>query len=197
MPRRNVISRLLEGRLFHVYNREGGRERMFLDDEDRQYFRELLRRHLATEEIKDDRGRVYRNLRGRVRLAAFAVCWTHFHLIVFQVEQGGLEALMRSILTAYHQYFKRKYGRDRPMFNGAYRARPLMSRKEELTGIAYVNEQHGDHCFCDLCSHGDYANGASGAPDWLDARSGLNLFGGVGTYLELLDLRRRLRSITA
>lgn len=197
MPRRNVIARLAGGRLYHVYNREGRRERMFRDDEDRRKFREIPRRHLAPDPVKDSRGRTYRSLRAQVRLAAFAVCWTHFHLIVFQVESGGIEALMRSVLTAYHQYFRVKYGREEAMFNGAYRARELASRREKLVGIAYVNEQHGDHCFCEFCSHREYATGAGDGPEWLDARSGLQLFGGVGSYLEVLDLRRRLRAATA
>lgn len=195
MPRRNVVGRLLAGRLYHVYNREAGRERMFRDAEDRRHFRDLLRRHLSRRPAKDERGRPYRNLRDRVRVAAFAVCWTHFHLIVFQIQRGGLEALMRSVMSAYVQYFKRKYGHEGEMFNGAYRARPLISLREKLTAIAYVNEQHGDHCFCEFCSHGDYARGGHGAPDWLDVDGGLRLFRGAGGYLELLDLRRRMRAL--
>ncbi len=196
MPRRNVISRLLAGRLYHVYNREAGRRPMFLDDEDRRFFKEALRRHLSREPVKDDRGRTYRSLRERVRLAAFAVCRTHFHLVLFQVDAGGMEALMRSVMSAYVQYFKRKYGRDHAMFDGSYRARALLSRREKLTGIAYVNENHGDHCFCEFCSHREYASGAAESPDWLDVSSGLRLFGGVGNYLELLAVRRRLRELT-
>ncbi|MFT4049710.1 MAG: hypothetical protein QM648_07700 [Solirubrobacterales bacterium] len=197
MPRRNTVMKLLGGVLYHVYNREADRSRMFFDDEDRRFFRELLRRHLGKEPMKDGRGRIYRSLRGRVRVAAFAVCWSHFHLIVFQIEPGGLDALMRSVMNAYTQYFRSKYGREKPMFVASYRARPLTSRKEKLTCIAYVNENHGDHCFCEFCSHGVYASDAGESPDWLDASSGLALFGGVGPYLELLDLRRRLRGLLA
>lgn len=196
MPRRNTIKKLLGGTLYHVYNREVDGERMFIDAEDRRYFRELLRRHLSRDVVKDDRGRPYRNLRAKLRVAAFAICWTHFHLIVFQIEEGGLEALMRSVMGAYTQYFKRKYGREQMMFKGDYRARPLASRKEKLYAIAYVNENHGRDCFCEFCSHRDYASGAQTAPDWLDVSSGLALFGGVAEYLELISLRRRLRELT-
>lgn len=197
MPRRNTIKKLLAGSLYHVYNREAGGARMFLDNDDRRFFRELLRRHLTREEVRDGRGRVYRNLRSRVRVAAFAICWTHFHLIVFQIEAGGMEALMRSVTTAYTQYFKQKYGRDQEMFRGDYRARPLHSRKEKLYAIAYVNENHGRDCFCEFCSHRDYASGGHAADDWLDVKSGLELFGGAASYLELVGLRRRIRELTA
>lgn len=190
------MKKLLGGSLYHVYNREGSGARMFHDAEDREFFRELLRRHLAREEVRDRRGRLYRNLRSRVRVAAFAVCFTHFHLIVFQVEVGGLDTLMRSVMNAYVPYFKNKYGRSEPMFVGQYRARPLVSKREKLIALAYVNENHGDHCFCEYCSHGAYAAGGAGAPGWLDVGSGLALFGGVGKYLEWMDLRRRQRSIS-
>lgn len=196
MPRRNTLKRLLGGTLYHVYNREASREKMFRDDEDRRFFREILRRHLSSEEVRDQRGRPYRKLRDRVRLAAFAICWTHFHLILFQIEAGGLESLMRSVMSAYSQYFKRKYGRDAAMFDAQYRARPLIGKREKLTAIAYVNENHGEHCFCEYCSHSEYATDGRDAPDWLDVASGLRLFGGASVYLELLDLRRRLRAIT-
>lgn len=195
MPRRNTISKLFAGTLYHVYNREADRARMFFDDEDRSYFRELLGRHLSKEPVRDGRGRLYRNLRNRVRVAALAICWSHFHLIVFQVDPGGIESLMRSVMNGYSAYFARKYGRDKPMFVASYRARPLTTRREKLTCITYVSENHGDDCFCDWCSHREYATGANDPPGWLDARSGLQLFGGVDVYLELLTLRRRLREL--
>lgn len=195
MPRRNTIRKLLPGTLYHVYNREADRGRMFFDDEDRLFFRDLLRRHLGSDATKDDRGRPYRNLRDRVRVAAFAVCWTHFHLIAFQIDSGGLESLMKSVMNGYSAYFERKYGGERPRFLASYRARPLLTRREKLTCIAYVNENHGDHCFCEFCSHREYATGGQAAPAWLDASSGLKLFGSVGVYLELLDLRRRQRAL--
>ena len=78
---------------------------------------------------------------------------------------------MRSVLKGYTAHFKRKYGRDQPMFGTSYRARPLLNRREKLTAIAYVNENHGDHCFCEFCGHLAYATNAGATPEWLDARS--------------------------
>jgi hypothetical protein len=172
VPRRNTIKKLLGGSLYHVYNREASSTPMFLDAEDRRFFRELLRRHLTKGEVKDGRGRAYRNLRSKVRVAAFAICRTHFHLIVFQIEPGGLETLMRSVMNAYVPYFKAKYSRSEPMFVAQYRARPLLTRRDKLNAIAYVNENHGEHCFCESCSHAAYATDGARAPDWLDVRSG-------------------------
>ncbi len=131
MPRRNTLRKLLLFTLYHVYNRESDRAPMFLDDEDRRYFRELLRRYLSLE----------------------------------------------------------------PMYNDEYRAVPLTSKRQKLNAIAYVNENHGDNCFCEFCSHRDYASNGMNAPAWLSVRSGLDCFGGVGRYQEWMHMRKRMREL--
>lgn len=195
MARRNTLRKLLPLTLYHVYNREINGAAMFLDAEDRAFFRGLLARYLSTEVMLDARGRPYRKLRSKVRVAAFAICRTHFHLIVFQIEAGGMEALMRSVNNSYVAYFKAKYGREVAMFNGEYRAVALTSKRQKLNTIAYVNENHGGDCHCEFCSHRDYLSDGVGAPEWLSVRSGLECFGGVAVYREWVHLRRRMREI--
>jgi hypothetical protein len=81
------------------------------------------------------------------------------------------------------------------MFDGEVRLRASKNRREDLNAIAYVHENHGDHCYCEFCTHGLYVGHPGLVPDWVDAARGLALFGGVGGYGDWLRARRLQRQV--
>ena len=46
----------------------------------------------------------------------------HFHLLVYQVQQGMLSAFMKSVMTSYGAYFNRKYKRSGSLFESRFKA---------------------------------------------------------------------------
>jgi hypothetical protein len=104
-------------------------------------------------------------------------------------------ALMQAVMTTYVRYFNRKYGKQGEMFDGEVRLRPAKGRREELHAIAYVHENHGDHCFCEFCSHSLYMGHPSHVPPWIDVGEGLRRFGGVPSYLKWLRARQMQREV--
>lgn len=181
--------------MYHVYNRELTKGPMFLDAEDRRFFKGLFERHLAGTTHVDSRGRPYKNLRSRVRAVTFCLMRNHFHVILFQIEEGGIEDLMRRVMTAYVRYFNDKYGREGRMFGGAYRAPALKTLGDKLRGISYVHENHRENCFCESCGFSYFVGDPSAVPDWLDVAPALKLFGGPANFLRFSAARWTIKRI--
>lgn len=195
MPRRNTRNRRTSIREYHTYNRDADQEPMFFDDQDRHKFLSIVQRYLALEIHTDSRGRPYRNLRGHVRLLAFAVMTTHFHLVLRQLRAGGLDTFMNRVMSTYVRYFNRKYELTGPMCEDRFRSAIKLDRRSQLNAIAYVHDNHGADCHCDFCSHRYYANGAADVPSWLDAGFGLEKFGNVERYEAYREMRRGISII--
>lgn len=195
MPRKNTRQSSREGTIYHGYNREREKAPMFRDDEDRRFFKSLFERYLSDEPVKDDRGRVYPNFRSDVALLSLAIMTNHFHVALFQLQPAGASDLMHAVMTVYVRYFNRKHGKSGEMFDGEVRLRPAKGRRDALNVIAYVHENHGDHCYCEYCSHALYVGHPAHAPRWIDVETGLRLFGGVANYLDWLRARQLHRSV--
>lgn len=195
VPRKNTRQSELTGAIYHGYNREREKAPMFKDDEDRRFFKSLFERHLSAEPHTDSRGRAYRSYRSRVELLSLAIKLNHFHVALFQLEPGGAGALMKAVVAVYVRYFNDKYGKDGAMFDGEVRLRPAKGRREELNAIAYVHDNHGDHCYCEFCTHGLYVGHPSLVPDWVSVARGLSLFGGIDGYLSWQRARQLQREV--
>lgn len=195
MPRRNTRRSDLPDTIYHAYNRRKDRSAMFRDDDDRRYFKSLFERYLSQAVQADPRGRPYRNYRERVRLWSLTVKTNHYHLVLHQIVPGGAGALTKTVVSLYVRYFNKKYGGGGEMFLGEIRMRPAANRREELNAVAYVHENHGDHCYCEFCTHGLYMGHPAHVPDWVDVAAALERFGGVAGYVDWLAARRMQRQV--
>lgn len=196
MPYRNTRNRSQPNADFHLYNRERNRDPMFIDDEDRRMFLWMFRRYLSTVVHHDARGRPYRNLRSHVQLLAFALMENHFHLVIRQLRMGGMETLMRGVMTGYVSYFNRRHGVAGGMFLERFRAPEKIDRRSKLNAISYVHDNHGLDCRCEFCSHRFYLD-APDSPSWIDAGVGVAMFGGVEKYLDYRQFRSGLSSLSS
>lgn len=151
--------------------------------------------HLSVEEQKDSRGRKYSSHRKGVKVLALALKTNHFHVVLLQAEQGAAGRLMHAVMSSYVRYFNDKYGRGGAMFDSEVKLRPADSPRDRLNVIAYVHENHGDHCYCEFCSHALYTGHPALVPDWIDVAAGLELFGGVAGYLDWLRARQLQRAV--
>jgi hypothetical protein len=114
---------------------------------------------------------------------------------LLQLKPGAAGQLMHAVMTSYVAYFNQKYGKSGEMFDGEVRLRPTDGLRDELNVIAYVNENHGDHCYCEFCSHALYVGHPAHVPPWIDVAAGLSCFGGVANYLDWLRARQLQRQV--
>ncbi len=74
-----------------------------------------------------------------VELISFCIMPNHFHLIVKEVEEGGISIYMQRVLNAYSKYYNTKYQRSGHIFQGPYRAVHVEDNDQLLYLSAYVH----------------------------------------------------------
>lgn len=110
------------GATYHVVARGNDRQMLFLDDDDRGRFMELLV-----------------EIAGASGWEGFAYCLmgNHFHL-AFATPEGDLPEGMRDVMGRYARHFNRVHRRSGHVFGGRYRSEPIQSDAHLLSVVRYV-----------------------------------------------------------
>lgn len=127
MPSRNILKTYAPDCYYHIYNRGVAKQTIFHDEEDFAVFLNLLKRYLDIYPHKDNKGREFEHLRGRIELLAYCLMPNHFHLLALLHDPSALTKLLRSICTAYTGYYNKKYKRVGTLFQGRYKATIISS----------------------------------------------------------------------
>lgn len=122
MPSRNIIKVNTPDSYYHVYARGINKQKLFLEANDYRYFLSIFERYLSKKRAVDKVGVAYPHYYGKVELLAYCLMQNHFHLLLYQVEAGAMEKLMRSIMTSYSRYFNLKYKRTGSLYESRYKA---------------------------------------------------------------------------
>ena len=127
MPSRNVLKIDIADSYYHVYARGASRQEIFLESADYYMFLSLFRRYLSAEDVKDSAGMSYAKLYDDIQLLSYCLMPNHFHLLLYQVNEGAMQRLMRGVMTAYSRYFNKKYDRSGGLFETRYKASRISS----------------------------------------------------------------------
>ncbi|MEO6513630.1 MAG: transposase [Candidatus Saccharimonadales bacterium] len=144
MPSRNILKQDAPQSFYHVYARGGNRQRIFREAADFEKFLKLFERYLSLEESHDANGVSFPNYYKKLDLVSFCLLPTHFHLLVYQYQQGAMTACMKSLLTSYSMYFNKKYKRSGPVFESRYKASLISddSYLDHITRYIHLNPRH-------------------------------------------------------
>lgn len=74
-----------------------------------------------------------------VELVSFCIMPNHFHLMVKELEEGGMADYMQRVLTAYSKYYNTKYEKSGHVFQGPYRAVHVEDNEQLLHLSAYIH----------------------------------------------------------
>jgi len=74
-----------------------------------------------------------------VELVAFCIMPNHFHLILKEVEEGGISSYMQRVLNAYGKYYNTKYERSGHVFQGPYRLVHIEDDRQMRHTSAYIH----------------------------------------------------------
>ena len=121
MPRRPRI--LIEGGLYHVYNRFARGESVFADPEEAIEFVELLR------DVKQRDG---------LTILAWAVLSNHYHLAV-RTSAIPLSRTMKHLQGTYSRKFNRRWRRSGPLWQSRYQARLVEDQQYLDQVIIYIH----------------------------------------------------------
>lgn len=137
------------GHSYHVFNWGVDQRQIFSDVYDYHRFLRLLYlcnsdqplnfNRLATFNLKH----LFQISRGRKLVAIKAYCLlpNHFHLLLKEMEVGGVSKFMSRLATAYSMYYNYKYGRRGKLYEGPFRAKPISSVAVLQELINFVHSQ--------------------------------------------------------
>lgn len=147
MPSPNSLKEYKKNSYYHIYNRGINQIVLFRDAEDYLVFIDYLHlslsptRHLQKElqqllelegsnfRTKQLNNAIQKGLKYRMYknmdILAYCLMPTHFHLVIYQKIESGMEVLMRRIASGYSQYFNKKYKRRGSLFETRYKAANL------------------------------------------------------------------------
>lgn len=185
-PRRNGVllpeeTRYLVGQVIHVWGRAIDDMHAFPERRDKREFLDRIERHLSPREFLDTNYRPYRKLHEDVEILAFCILDNHFHLLIHQKKEGGLIALMKSVLTSYGRYFNDTHSRRAQIFESPYSARLADGHDDVRHLIAYVhsNDEVIGPTY-EFSSHLEYMGARES--DWVASGVGLRLFDSSAAY---------------
>lgn len=145
---RNII--FSENEFYHLYNRGVDKRNIFSDKKDIDRFLESMASFNALEPIgsifenhfKDKSKNAKSNTNKKEKLVNFiAYCLNpnHYHFILEQLTERGIEKFMHRIGTGYTKYFNTRYKRSGSLFQGRFKAVHINSNEQLLHLSAYVN----------------------------------------------------------
>ena len=144
MPSRNVIKIDVASTYYHVYARGVNKRPIFKDEQDFSVFLNLIKRYLGAERQQDKYGSLYPHLYGKIELISYCLMHNHYHFLFYQIDQGAMPILMRSLMTSYSRYFNKKYNRRGPLFESRYKASMILdgSYLEHISRYIHLNPQN-------------------------------------------------------
>lgn len=115
------------GEYYHIYNRGVEKRNIFISKDDHERFMRLLYLSNSTKPY------VYRLVQGlplneidlgekRVAIGAYSLMPNHFHLLVREIEDGGISGFMEKLTTGYSMYFNKRNKRVGSLFQGTFKA---------------------------------------------------------------------------
>ena len=132
------------GSFVHVYNRGNRKEPIVRDQKDKWHFVELLfyfNNKFAVNNSSRQRKQLKFNPNQPqepfpwpeewpsrepiVKILAFSLLENHFHLLLKEIQEGGISLFMRKIGTGMASYFNIKYKEVGALFQGSYKAKNI------------------------------------------------------------------------
>lgn len=143
----------MENEYYHIYNRGVDKRKVFLDDFDYQRFLKSMKEFNSKDPIgslyeksfEDKKNNLEAKLPKLVEIVCYCLNPNHYHFILKQLEERGIEKFMQRIGTGYTKYFNQRYKRTGSLFQGTFKSARIRPNAF-LYLSAYVNcncEVHG------------------------------------------------------
>ncbi len=158
MPAKNKIKEYLSNGYYHVYNRGVEKRIIFTDHQDEAVFLSYLKEYLLPKDPEilfrtitdpnsspNEKAEAQKKLRmnnfsEEIDLLAYCLMQNHFHLLIKQKNERGIEKFMRSLATRYVLYFNHRHDkRVGGLFQDTYKAVLVKSEEQLLHLSRYIH----------------------------------------------------------
>jgi putative transposase len=128
------------GEHYHVWNRAVDKRNIFRSNDDLERFM-LGIEQFNTPKILGELRRGHRVSTDPrlVEIVAYSISQNHFHFILEQIDDRGIEKFMHKLSMGYSKYFNKKYRRSGALFEGKFKAKHIGSNEYLLHLSAYIN----------------------------------------------------------
>lgn len=139
---------------YHVYNRGVDKRNIFLDDYDRKRFFQSMTEFNVVEPIGSiyektiadkSLGRLASKSKDLVNFIAYCLNPNHYHFVLEQKMDDGIEKFMHRLGTGYSKYFNNKYQRGGALFQSKFKSVYINSNEYLLHLSVYVNLNYNFH----------------------------------------------------
>lgn len=187
MPVKNTIRTASPDTFHHIYNRSL-RNVLFQDTSDYDHFIQLLERYLLPSNIQRniDEGYMYPSYFDQVQLHSFCLMPTHFHFLLYQIEDGGIHKFMKSLITRYVRYFNKKYMFKGSLFESVYKSKQILNDHYLQHVVRYIHMNPINYTKYQHSSYQDYLS-ESKKRDWVMTNKVNELFSSKEQYLQFLQ----------
>ncbi|MFA5925721.1 MAG: transposase [Parcubacteria group bacterium] len=149
------------GEYYHIFNRGVDKRKIFLEERDYQRF--LFSLNLLNDDedglllkwrdymkCKEKSSKPFlklgfRNRKFLVDIIVYCLNPNHYHLLVKQRIEKGVERFMHKLGTSYTKYFNEKYKRSGVLFQGKFKAVHIKNNAKLLYLSAYINQNSQIH----------------------------------------------------
>lgn len=139
----------INGGYYHIFNRGVDKREIFLGQEDLGRFFQSLSEFNTLAPIGSiyaasfRRNNFLRNLVSKkeklVDFICYCLCPNHYHFILRQSADRGIEKFMHRLGLGYTNFFNKKYQRSGSLFQGTFKANHINSDEYLLYASVYVN----------------------------------------------------------
>lgn len=149
MPRR--LDLLVSDEIYHVFNRSVGSEIIFGNRRNLQNFFSLVDYYRFAQNIrfsqykaltKDFKHAYESNFKKQsplVEIYSFAFMPTHYHFLIEQMQNGGIQTFIRITQNSFAKYFNIRFDRHGPLFQGTFKAKRVETDEQFVHISRYIH----------------------------------------------------------
>lgn len=144
----------ITGNYYHIYNRSVGKEQIFYHKADLNYFFHLLQyyrykqqlRYSLFNELLPNQKLEYINSTKTfiplVEINCFSLMPNHFHFLLKQVEDNGIQIFLTKIENSFAHYYDLHYGRVGSVFQNNFKGKKIDNNEIILHISRYIHLNH-------------------------------------------------------
>lgn len=151
MPYRKTV--FASGEYYHIYNRGVAYQPIFKNKRDYErfiltlsYYRfhnvplRLSKLLQLSKELRNDMlSSLYKDNKKTVEIITYCLMPNHFHLLVKQIDNGGISKYLRQSINSYAKFFNTKYKRVGSLFQDMFKAVRIESDEQLIHVSRYIH----------------------------------------------------------
>src|SRR3989344_557152 len=128
------------GEYYHIYNRGVDKRSIVKGSKDADRFIQSLEFFNSKTPVSSLRQGMSseRDQKPLVEVVCYCLNHNHFHLLMKEIQEGGISEFMKRLGGGYTWYFNNKYHRSGALFQGVFKSTHITSNEQLLHVSAYV-----------------------------------------------------------